>query len=333
MWQYYFLTLGIYGCLNGILALGFNLQFGQTGIINLAYFLFVAIGAYMTSIAAVGPPPHDGVTHYIGGFGWPFPVDILFGVACTMVCAALLGGIAFRRLRHDYFALTLVAIGQGVLVLCTNDVHLFNGTVGVNGLQLPVASASPRTQQWLFLVLSAVLLAAVYMLISRLVGSPLGRAMKAVREDEDAVSSLGKSPWRIKMIAFVTGAALAGLAGGLFATIVGGWNVQAWQPGETLVLLAAVIVGGRGRNIGALIGSIVVLEGFVQVSSFLPIFRTSQLLPYLQNISIGVLMLVFLWWRPQGLLPERKERFAPAYQVPGLPAADVTETHATPGPA
>jgi branched-chain amino acid transport system permease protein len=333
MWQYYFLTLGIYGCLNGILALGFNLQFGQTGIINLAYFLFVAFGAYMTSIATVGPPPNDGVTHYLGGFGWPFPVSILFGVACTTIFALLIGGLAFWRLRHDYFALTLVAIGQGFLVLCTDDVHLFNGTVGVNGLVLPFGGNSPKTQQWIFLGLSVLLLAAVYALISRLVRSPLGRAMKTVREDEVAVSSLGKSPWRIKMIAFAVGAAAAGLAGGLFATFVGGWNVQAWQPGETLVLLAAVIVGGRGRNIGALIGSVVVLEGIVQASSFLPIFRNSQILPYLQNIVIGVLLLAFLWWRPQGLLPELKEKFAAQGAVPPSPEAHLTRTKARPGPA
>ncbi len=333
MWQYYFLTLGIYGCLNGILALGFNVQFGQTGIINLAYFLFVALGAYMTSIAAVGPPPNDGVTHYIGGFGWPFPVAILFGVACTTVFALLLGGLAFWRLRHDYFALTLVAIAQGLLVLCTNDVGLFNGTVGVNGLALPFVSTSPRTQQWIFLGLSVIALAVVYAFISRLVRSPLGRAMKTVREDEEAVSSLGKSPWRIKMIAFAVGAAAAGLAGGFFATSVGGWNVQAWQPGETLVLLAAVIVGGRGRNIGALIGSIVVLEGVVQVSTFLPIFKNSQILPYVQNIAIGALLLGFLWWRPQGLLPELKEKFAAPGAVPPSPEANIARTQARPGRA
>ena len=127
MWLYYGLTLGIYGCLNGILALGFNLQFGQTGIMNLAFFLLVAVGAYMTSIAGVGPPPTDGVTHYIGGFGWAFPWDLLFGVACTVVFALVLGGVALHRLRNDYLALTLVAIGQGFLVLATNDVGLFNG--------------------------------------------------------------------------------------------------------------------------------------------------------------------------------------------------------------
>ena len=99
----------------------------------------------------------------------------------------------------------------------------------------------------------------VFLVITRLVRSPLGRAMKAVREEEGAASSLGKNPWRLKMIAFAVGAGAAGLGGGLFAIYVGGWNVQAWQPGETLILLAAVIVGGRGRNLGALVGSLIVL--------------------------------------------------------------------------
>lgn len=312
MWLYYGLTLGIYGCLNGILALGFNLQFGQTGIMNLAFFLLVAVGAYMTSIAGVGPPPQDGVTHYIGGFGWAFPWDLLFGVACTVVFALVLGGFALHRLRNDYLALTLVAIGQGFLVLATNDVGLFNGTAGVNGVAGPFPQASVGDYEWIFLGVSVIALVIVFVAITRLVRSPLGRAMKTVREEEGAAASLGKNPWRLKMIAFAVGAAAAGLGGGLFAIYVGGWNVQAWQPGETLILLAAVIVGGRGRNLGALVGSIIVLEGIVTVSNFLPTIGSVEILPNLQSIAIGVLLLAFLWWRPQGILPEQKEKFPPA---------------------
>jgi branched-chain amino acid transport system permease protein len=327
MWLYYILTLGIYGCLNGILALGFNLQFGQTGIINLAFFLFVAVGAYMTSIAGVGPPPNDGVTHYIGGFGWPFPLDVLFGVVCTVIFALVLGGIVFRRLRNDYLALTLVAIGQGFLVLCTNDVNLFNGTAGVSGVAGPFPDASIQAYEWIFLAVSFVALVVVYLVIARLTRSPLGRALKSVREEEGAASSLGKSPLRLKMIAFGVGAAAAGLGGGLFATYVGGWGVQAWQPGETLVLLAAVIVGGRGRNLGALVGSLLVLEGIITATNFLPPIGDTEILPYLQNIAIGILLLSFLWWRPQGILAEQKEKFP---SIMTTPLEAVAEAEARP---
>jgi branched-chain amino acid transport system permease protein len=324
VWEFYLLTLAIFGCLNGILVLGFNLQFGHAGIINLAYIVLVAVGAYTTAIAGVHPPAAtDTVTHFIGGFGWAFPWDLFFGVACTVVFAVLMGGVALRRLRHDYLALTLVAIGQGLLVLTTNDVRLFNGTAGVNGVPAPWADQlDPALFQWVFLGVAFVALAVVYFVIAKLTSSPLGRALKAIREDEDAAASLGKHAWRLKMIAFLVGAAAAGLGGGLFATYVGGWNVQGWQPGETLTLLAAVIIGGRGRHLGALVGSVILLEGIVQVSSFLSI-GNPEILPNLQAISIGLLLLVFLWFRPEGILPEQKEKFPRAASVPASQPREV----------
>jgi ABC-type branched-subunit amino acid transport system permease subunit len=318
MWEFYLLTLAIFGCLNGILVLGFNLQFGHAGIINLAYIVLVAVGAYATAIAGVQPPAKtDTVTHFIGGFGWAFPWDVLFGVGVTVVFAVLLGGVALRRLRHDYLALTLVAIGQGLLVLTTNDGSLFNGTAGVNGVPGPWADQlDPSLFQWVFLGVALVALIVVYFVIAKLTSSPLGRVLKAIREDEDAAASLGKHAWRFKMIAFLIGAAAAGLGGGLFAIYVGGWNVQGWQPGETLTLLAAVIIGGRGRNLGALVGSVILLEGIVQITSFLQI-GNPEILPNLQAVAIGLLLLAFLWWRPEGILPEQKEKFA----RPAVPAS------------
>ncbi len=312
MWTFFLLTIGIFACLNGILALAFNLQFGQAGILNFAFYLLVAVGAYTTAIAGVGPPPNNGVTFYVGGFGWGFPADVVFGVACTIAFAVLLGSVAFRRLRHDYLALTLVALGQGFLVLTSNDVRLFNGTHGINGLPGPWSDQlSLQGYEWVFLGIAFVSLVVVYFVMSKVTSSPLGRVWKAVREDEVAAASLGKHIWRIKMVAFLIGAAAAGLGGGLFATYVGGWNVGAWQPSENLILLAAVIIGGRGRNLGALVGSVLLLEGIVTVSNFLPFGGDSAILPNLQNIAIGVLLLAFLWWRPRGILPEQKEQFPP----------------------
>jgi neutral amino acid transport system permease protein len=105
--EFYLITLGVLACLNAISALGFNLQFGHAGIVNLAWILLVSAGAYLTAIAAVGPAPHNAFTTYIGGFGWPFPWDVLFGVGATTLFAGLLGVIALRRLRPDYLALAL----------------------------------------------------------------------------------------------------------------------------------------------------------------------------------------------------------------------------------
>jgi ABC-type branched-subunit amino acid transport system permease subunit len=236
---------------------------------------------------------------------------MLFGVACALVFAIILGAIALSRLRHDYLALTLFALGQGLLVLATNDTVFLGGVAGVNGVPTPFSdSLTPADAQLAFLGLGAVCLALVFLMFWRVSASPLGRALKAVRDDEEAAVALGKRVWRLKMVAFLLGGGAAGLAGSLLVIYVGGWNTGGWQATETFILLAAVIVGGRGRNVGALVGSVIVFEGIVQSVQFLPIIGPPELLPSLQPIAVGALLLAFLWWRPQGVLPEQKERFS-----------------------
>ena len=311
--EFYIITVAIFGCLNGILALGFNMQFGQAGIVNLAFIVLVAVGAYATGIATVQPASgvFGGTGTYIGGFGWAFPWNMLFGVAVTLLFGLLLGGAALMRLRHDYLALCLFAIGVGLQVLVTDYLPLLNGSEGIVGMMAPGQDVlDPAVFQFVFLGISALALVVVYVIFSRVTSSPLGRAMKAVRDDEEAAAAVAKNPWRLKLIAFLLGSLAAGIGGSLQALYIGGWSVQGWRPGENLVLLAAVIVGGRGRNIGALVGSFIVLEGILEATRFLPTIGDPGLLPNLQTIAIGLLVLAFLWWRPDGILPERKERFA-----------------------
>jgi ABC-type branched-subunit amino acid transport system permease subunit len=125
------------------------------------------------------------------------------------------------------------------------------------------------------------------------------------------------------MIAFVLGAGAAGLGGSLLVIYVGGWAPASWLPAESLVLLAAVLVGGRGRNAGAVLGATVVLGGIVEATRFLPVIGSVSLLPDLQIIAVAGLILAFLWWRPQGILPERKEKFR-------IPAIEASSEHTPP---
>jgi branched-chain amino acid transport system permease protein len=309
--EYYLFTLLIYAAINGLQALGLDMQFGQGGIFNFAYIVLVSVGAYATGIAAVHPAPAHSITQYIGGFGWPFPWDMLFGVAVTVVFALALALICFMRISHWYLALTLASIGYGLRVLATNDVALFNGNIGLAGIPGPWSNQlSPAAYQVVFALISLAALALMYWLFRRVETSPLGRAIRAHREDETAVASLGKSPLRLKTISFLLGSVAAGLGGSLLAIYVGGWNPSAWGVGETFVLLAAIIIGGRGWSAGALFGSVIVLEGIIEGSRFLPeIGGRPGLLPALQGIAVGVILLAVLWWRPWGLWPSPKESF------------------------
>jgi branched-chain amino acid transport system permease protein len=308
----YVLTILILVCLNSVAALGFNLQFAEAGIVNLAYIMLVAVGAYMTGIAAVGPPPKgDIVTHYIGGFQWAFPWDLLFGIGCATIFALLLGFVALRRLRHDYLALSLVSILQGMQILVGTNTRLFNGITGITGVPAPGGDLPLLQSQLIFLGIAAVCLLLTYILLTRITRSPLGRVLKAIREDEEAAASLGKYTMLFKLTAFGVGGGIAGLAGGLFAMYAGGWSSTAWLPQEGLILLASVIIGGRGRNLGVIVGTIVTVGVIQQSSGFLPLPPgiSITILPQLQVMLLGALIIVFLWLRPEGILPEQKEKF------------------------
>lgn len=305
-------TLATFAAINGILVLGLNLQFGTAGILNLAYIAIVAVGAYATGIAELpSAPAHNLVIQYVGGFGLgPIP-SVLFGVLVATAFTFVLGSLAFLRLREDYLGLTLFAVQSGLLLITTNYQPFLDGDRGLLGLQGPLESTlDPSLYELLMLSISLVCLAIVWIVVARIDRAPLGRALRALREDELAVASMGRDPWRLKVQAFIVGGAIAGLGGSLFAVYVGGWGPEAWQPGETLALFAAIFVGGRGRPLGVLVGSIIVLELIGQASLFLPdIAGRPDLLPALQEIVAVLLLLGFLWWSPRGLMPERKERF------------------------
>jgi branched-chain amino acid transport system permease protein len=306
---FYLVTILIYAALNGILVLGLNMQFGITGIFNFAYILLVAVGAYATGMAALGPA--EGSAHYIGGFGWPFPWDVAFGTAVAVVFALGLALIAFRRISHWYLALTLSAIAWALFVLATNDLDLVNGEIGLAGVPGPWQDQlDPTSYQFVFLAVAVLALVVTYAVFRRVERSPLGRALRAVREDETAAASLGKNPARLKTVGFLLGAAAAGLGGGLSVVYLGGWSTGSWGSGETFILLTAVIVGGRGWGAGAILGSLIVLEGIIEGTRFLPdVGGRTDLLPALQSMVVGLVLLAVLWWRPRGLWPEPKERF------------------------
>jgi branched-chain amino acid transport system permease protein len=320
--EFYLVTLAVFFCFDAIQALGFNLQFGVAGVINLAYILLVAVGAYATAIATVGPAPKTGFETYAGGFHWPFPFNLLFGVACATLVGVLLGFTAIRRLRHDYLALALVAIAQGAQIFSATDIKLLDGVTGITNVQGPFSSLSIQNYDLAFLGMSFVILLIVYVLTSRVTGSPFGRALRAVRDDETGVAALGKSTFRLRFVAFVWGAALAGLGGGLTVLYTGGWNPYAWLPTESAVLLAAIIVGGRGRNRGAVFGALVIMVGAAQAPQFLPQIGAAQLLPSLQIMAVGFIVLAFLWWRPDGIFPEQKESFRRYEASDGLAALE-----------
>jgi branched-chain amino acid transport system permease protein len=147
--------------------------------------------------------------------------------------------------------------------------------------------------------------------VRRFTESPLGRAMRAVRDNEHAAAALGKNVLALRMTAFVAGGAIAGISGAVFVDFIGAWSPGSWLYPETFVFFTAILVGGTGNNIGAAVGALLVPIGFLESTRYLPNVGYPGFVDALQWIAVGVLALTFLWFWPRGVVPERKRTFPP----------------------
>lgn len=302
-------TLGIIWCL---FTYSVNVTWGWTGQLSLAPFLFIAVGAYAYGVV-VGPPPSAGPSvQWILGLQLPFVFGLLAAVVAAGVCGFVLGGIALRRLRDDYFAITTVVATLSVYAFIAQFVPLFNGYTGVYGIPQPLSSTlnlSASDYSFVFLAICAVILAAVYIAMERIFRSPYGRLLRAVREDETAAAAFGRNVYRVKLKAFVIGAVVAGLGGALLAAFLQAFNPYAWNAAETFLIYAAIFVGGSGNNRGVLLGTFFIAVVVQEVTRlFVIIPGHPDAAAALRYLIVGVLIIAVLWLRPQGLLPEPRDR-------------------------
>lgn len=308
----YLLTLAIFFCIYNIMSWGLNIQFGYAGILNFAYIVFVAIGAYIAGTFALPrPDPYTGQT-YIFGFSLPFPIPLLAAGLVASVFGLLVGTIALKRLRSDYMAIVTVSVGAIVYDTIGNYFPLFNGWDGIlgvpNPLQIPLG-LDYNSYQWFFLGLCIVIMLGFFFIAQRLYHSPFGRTLRSIREDLDVSEAFGKDTFRYRMIAMAIGCFFAGVGGALFIEYLTAWSPSGWTAGETFVLFAALIIGGRSNNWGAALGALLVPIVFQEATRYIPQFPNSEVvIPALRNIIVGGLLILTLWFRPQGLIPERKAK-------------------------
>jgi len=314
----YLITLLVYAAVDAIACLGLSLQFGVAGVTNFGFIIFQAAGAYIAAILALPPQSANGAfQHYIGGWNLPFPLPWLAAAAAGAVLALPFTFLVGRRLRGDFAAVGLLVTAVLLNLLVMNYVPLFNGDAGVAIVPAPLQSQVMTTTttgyQWGFAIGVVVLLAAVFWLVRRLTESPFGRSLRAMRDNDKIADSLGKNLLQLRTGMLVLGGAIAGLSGGVLVSFISVWSPAAWTYAETIVLFAAVIIGGRGNHVGAVLGAIIVPVGFEESTRLITNANPSlppNLLPSLQWVAIGLLIALFLWFRPQGVLPERKRVMA-----------------------
>lgn len=270
-----------------VLALSLNIQFGLTGLVNFGQILPFAVGAFAVAIAA---------TH-----GLPVWAGVVGGLAAGPLIGAL---VIFptRRMTQDYWALASLGMAELFRLTMLN----FRGIAGgVDGTIVP--RFSDRT---LAMVLAVGALVLAFVVAERISRAPLGRFLRVIREDETLAATLGRNPFRYQTVAVAVSWMMASGVGILYAHVTGFVHHSSFMVIETFIIWTAVIVGGPGRNIGVVIGAVVlqamsVSTRFVAQWTDLP----SDLVANLRLAAVGLLLVVMIVYRPEGLFREKPPRY------------------------
>ena len=287
----------------GIMALGLNLQWGYTGLFNAGVVGFYAIGAYTHAILITAPRPE-----LLGNLGLPWVVGILGAMAASAFAAWVIG-LATIRLRDDYLAIATFGIATTIQLVTLNWDGLTGGAQGLSAIPRPLVGwfETPLGFSLWYLGLLTAVVALLYWALERILRSPWGRVLKAIREDETAAIALGKSARNFRLQAFVLGSTLMGLAGALYVSFIGFVSPFDFLPILTFQVWAMVIVGGSGNNKGALLGALTVwaiwAASGVLISKLVPPAYAAQG-GAIQVILIGLLLVAALLFRPRGLIGE-----------------------------
>jgi len=287
----------------GVACLGLNLQWGFTGLFNAGVVGFYAVGGYALAILTAPTNPL-----LLGNFGLPWIVGIV-GAMIAAALVALLVGVATVRLRGDYLAIATFGVAVTIQLITLNWQALTGGSLGMTSIPRPFAThfESQLGYNAFLFGLIAVVTALVYFALERVLRSPWGRVLKAIREDETAAIALGKDARLFRLQAFVLGATIIGLAGALYVSFIGFVSPFDFLPIVTFQIWAMLIVGGSGNNRGALLGALIVWGLWsgsgVLISKVVPVAYQTQGAA-VQSILIGLLLVVMLVLKPRGLIGE-----------------------------
>lgn len=299
-WTSYASFFLVFATIYAIITLGLNLQWGFTGLFNVGVAGFVAIGAYTSAILTT-----PAATGRLGGFGWPVAAGLLAAPLVAGIAGLFVGAIALR-LRDDYLAITTFGIAVAIEAVANNAAALTGGPFGVQFIPKPLQVLLGTGLPWTlsYLALSLLLLGLVYVALEKLVHSPWGRVLRAIREDEATASSVGKRAFVFRLQSFVIGAMLMGLGGALYAHFIGFIAPEDFLPILTFQLWAMLIVGGSGNNRGAIAGAFLVWGFWTASGGILRVWIPQDQqarAAALQVVLIGALIAIMLLLRPKGL--------------------------------
>tara|TARA_B100001996_G_scaffold204282_1_gene156461 strand:- start:1490 stop:2545 length:1056 start_codon:yes stop_codon:yes gene_type:complete len=305
---------GIYG----LAAIGLNVHFGLTGLLNFGHASFMGVGAYVTLLLI---PHAAGREGEITESGLPFLIALLVGIIAASLFGLLLGLPAIR-LRGDYLAIVTIAAAEIFRLLVRDLEPITGGVYGIINFSDSLQQYRPiifenivskyelnPSQAWVGL-LSWISIFFVLIILRRLTNSPWGRALRAVREDEDAVRALGKNAVWLKLQSFMLGAGIAGLAGVFLAFNYGSLQTTTFVPLLTFYVWAIMILGGVGSLSGPIFGSIifwVIISETDKLAGLIFENANGQQLAGVRFVLVGLLIMVLMIFRPSGLLGKKEE--------------------------
>ena len=298
-------------------AIGLNVHYGYTGLLNFGHAAFAAVGAYGMAVA-------------IASFDIPLGLALLIGILAAVLLALILG-VPTLRLRADYLAIVTIAAAEILrLVFSTSFKEYFHARDGVSAFTEGFRNLNPlpdsltsfatfsRNDLWVMIV-GWTLVALVCGYLWLLMRSPWGRVLKSIREDEDAVRSLGKNVYFYKMQALVLGGVI-----GAFGGFVGALGLASVQPDSfntdfTFIAFTMLVLGGAARIIGPVVGAVLFWGVLSAVGTILirlasgdnpiipPSLMNSDQASNVRFMLVGIVLMLLMIYRPQGLFGDRKE--------------------------
>lgn len=290
------LEVGILYLVYSLIILGLNVQYGYTGLVNFGPVLFFALGMYGTAIISA-EASFRGTSY---GMPW------LVGVAVGVLLAGLVGvavGVTTIKLRDDFLGIVTLAAAE-IFYTATQTLSFLGGSFPITGVPQIIHDAAATSEMGIlstFLIYAGIVV-IVYTAVSRLVNSPYGRTMRAIRADEEVVKSIGKNPLKTKIIIFAFGAMLAGFGGALFALSSGSAIPSQAFIIVTMIVWVSMLAGGPGNNLGVM-GGLAIIMGVQLTTRWLNAFVPSSGTTFgaLRLIVLGGILIVIIRYRPEGL--------------------------------
>jgi len=285
----YLIHLAIMVSIFSILALSLNLVVGYTGMPSITHAAFFGIGAYATAILETL-------------YKWNFFPSVLVGIILAIIVSALIGFV-LSKFKDDFFVLGGVGLNFIVYGIMINWQAITGGPLGISGIKRPEIFGINFFDNLSFLILSAISLFLVFIICRYVVNSSFGRALKAVREDDKALSVFGYKTLNYKLLIFVISAGLAAIAGSLFAVYIAYIDPNSFGTNQSVYILSMIILGGLASLRGSVLGALflVLLPEALRFAGF-----PDEVAAQMRQLVYGLLLIIFMMYRPQGFVGEYK---------------------------